>query len=58
MKTRRCHGRSNVDNGIEVRIEYSEGNKNCSHVWKESKLLFVRVCQKCKRIEPLKDNRE
>lgn len=39
---------------ITVKIEYSEGNKNCEHIWKESKLLFVKVCQKCKRIEPLK----
>lgn len=38
---------------IDVRINYEEGDSNCEHQWEESRLLQVKVCQKCKRIEPL-----
>lgn len=41
------------DDGIDVVIQYDDGDMDCNHEWKESKLLFVKVCQKCRAVQPL-----
>lgn len=36
---------------VSVTIEHDVGDPDCKHDWNESKLLFVKCCDKCGRIE-------